>query len=518
MTPRFFNTAGPCKPDLHYILPPAARLPEVLSIVDQQSYFVLHAPRQVGKTTALQGLAQQLTKEGRFTGVLVSMEVGAPFSDDPGAAELAILSQWRGTAERWLPLALRPPPWPEAPAGQRIGMALQEWARHCNGQGKPLVVFLDEADSLQDQTLVALLRQVRAGYSNRPELFPQSLALIGMRDVRDYKVKAGGSDRLNSSSPFNIKVASLTLRNFTTAETTELLTQHTRATGQVFESAALARIFELTQGQPWLVNALGREIVEHLLPDRSQPIKTTHVEQARENLIQRMDTHLDSLAERLREDRVKRIIEPMLAGETLGDIPDDDLRYVVDLGLCKNGAGLAIANPIYQEVIPRVLARTTQHSIRLPKPTWLDDKGRMVAEKLLAAFLDFWRENGEALLKSAPYHEVAPHLVLMAFLHRVVNGGGTIQREYAIGTRRMDLCVRHGELVLGIELKVWHSKQPDPLKDGLRQLDEYLAGLGQNTGWLVIFDRRPRRPSLARRLGVKTSTSPGGRHIQVIRA
>ena len=133
-----------------------------------------------------------------------------------------------------------------------------------------------------------------------------------------------------------------------------------------------------------------------------------------------------------------------------------------------------IANPIYQEVIPRVLAGSAQDSISLPKPIWLTQEGNLNPEKLLDAFLVFWKQHGEPLFKSAPYHEIAPHLVLMAFLHRVVNGGGSIAREYAIGSRRMDLVVTYKQVKLAMELKVWKPGYKDPLPQGLEQLDDYL--------------------------------------------
>ncbi|BAZ89420.1 hypothetical protein NIES932_08980 [Raphidiopsis curvata NIES-932] len=135
--------------------------------------------------------------------------------------------------------------------------------------------------------------------------------------MRDYKVASGGSDRLNTSSPFNIKVASLTMRNFNLAEVGELYQQHTAATGQIFTPEAIETAFDLTQGQPWLVNALAKEIVEKMVKDRNIPIIKEHILTAKEILITRQDTHLDSLAERLREKRVKNIIEPILAGQTL---------------------------------------------------------------------------------------------------------------------------------------------------------------------------------------------------------
>ena len=98
-------------------------------------------------------------------------------------------------------------------------------------------------------------------------------------------------------------------------------------------------------------------------------------------------------------------------------------------------------------------------------------------DKLLSAFLAFWRQHGEPLMKSAPYHEIAPHLVMMAFLHRVVNGGGTLEREYAIGTRRMDMCLRYGKTVMAMELKVSRDNRPDPLTAGLEQLEVIWLGL-----------------------------------------
>ncbi|MEO0760134.1 MAG: ATP-binding protein [Cyanobacteria bacterium J06648_16] len=513
---RWFNTAGPCKADIHYMLPPVERLPTVERIIDQQGYFVLHAPRQTGKSTAMIALGRQLTATGRYTAVMLSVEVGSAFPQDTAAAELAILSAWRSAARFRLPADLQPPPWPEAPPGQQIRLALEAWTQNST---RPLVVFIDEIDSLQNEVLVSVLRQLRDGYPVRPEGFPYSLALIGLRDVRDYKVASGGSDRLNTASPFNIKVQSLTLRDFNAAEVAQLYALHTQDTGQVFTTTAVERAFELSQGQPWLVNALAKEIVEEIVIDPTQPVEVEHFEQAKETLIQRRDTHLDSLAERLREPRVRAIIEPMLAGEKLGTVPNEDLEFLVDLGLCRMGkqGGLVIANPIYQEVLPHVLSQAPQASLPQISPSWLTPAGALNSEKLLQAFLSFWQQHGEPLLKSAPYSEIAPHLVMMAFLHRVVNGGGTLTREYAIGSGRMDLCLRYGEVTLAIELKVWRDQRPDPLEKGLEQIDRYLSGLNLNTGWLVIFGRRTGLLPIEERTITETAATPNGRQIVVIR-
>ncbi len=514
--PRWFNTAGPCRADIHYMLPPTRRLPQIERLIAQETYFIVHAPRQTGKTTAMLSLAQQLTDSGRYTAVMLSVEVGAAFNQNPDKAEQAILGAWHSTARVYLPDGLRPPAEVPAKPGQVLSDMLRRWAE---ASPRPVVIFIDEIDSLQDDTLISVLRQLRDGYPSRPRAFPQSLGLIGLRDVRDYKVASGGSDRLNTASPFNIKVESLTLRNFNATEVAELYAQHTADTGQAFMPEALEHAFYLTQGQPWLVNAIARQVVEELVPDPNVAITVDHLNQAKEILIQRQDTHLDSLAERLREPRVRAILEPMLAGQDLDDIPVDDVRFLLDLGLCRidEMGNLAIANPIYREVIPRMLAYITSISLGRVTPNWMTATGELDLDRLLASFLDFWRQHGQPLLKNVHYHEIAPHIVMMAFLHRVVNGGGTLEREYAIGSGRIDLCLQYGAVKLGIELKVWRDSEKDPLEKGLQQLDDYLAGLGLKSGWLVIFDQRSGVPPIADRTTTESATTPSGRSVVVIR-
>jgi hypothetical protein len=128
---------------------------------------------------------------------------------------------------------------------------------------------------------------------------------------------------------------------------------------------------------------------------------------------------LNSFAERLRENRVRAIIEPILAGKELPETPEDDRCFLfrsilLDLGLVKPGSlgDLVIANLIYREVIPRVLSQVPQDSMPQIQPSWLNSDGSLNPDKLLAGFLNFWRRHGESLLKSAPYHEIAVHVVL----------------------------------------------------------------------------------------------------------
>jgi hypothetical protein len=224
-------------------------------------------------------------------------------------------------------------------------------------------------------------------------------------------------------------------------------------------------------------------------------------------------THLDSLVAKLMEPRVRRVLEPLLAGEfaNIDDTYDDDVAYVRDLGLIARKNPVRVSNPIYREVIGRVLSSGVESQIVAEPRSFVRPDGRLDVQKILTEFADFWRQHGAILEGKLHYKEVAAQLVLLAYLQRVVNGGGYVEREYGVGRGRIDVAIRWpvggavgGTPALGartwqveaLELKTWKDGRPDPLAEGLRQLEAYLEGLGLNHGYLIVFDRRSARPAL----------------------
>jgi hypothetical protein len=355
-------------------------------------------------------------------------------------------------------------------------------------------VLFDEADCLSGPTLISFLRQLRDGYVNRIRSpFPTSVALVGMRSIRDYKadVRPDG-DTLGSASPFNIVTESLTLTNFTRDEIASLYRQHTAATGQVFEETAVDRASHWTRGQPWLVNALARECVEKLLKsDCSRPVTAELMDEAAEVILCRRDTHIDSLLERLKEPRVRRIVEPVILGrEEAFDLLSDDCLYLLDLGILKQERGeLLPANPVYAEVILRTLAYNTQQQMTrmIEQTPWIAGD-RLDMTGMLQTFQQFWRENSEMWQMRYDYREAAPHIILQAFLQRVINGGGQIVREYALGRQRLDLLVCWQGNRYALELKMKEQYRRDASH---AQMFGYLDRLGLTEGWMAVFDRDP---------------------------
>ena len=507
---RFFNTAGPIQTDMHYYVPPLERidLDEVMLLIEQQRYFVLHAPRQTGKTSALLALRDRLNAQGNYRCVYVNIEGAQAMREDVERAMQVILGDLASWARLTLGDEFLTETWSGIFAEFGAGALREALTRWAAADDRPLVLLIDEIDSLIGDSLLSVLRQLRAGYPARPRHYPQMVILCGVRDVRDYRIQSTAENAMIAGgSAFNVRARSLRLGDFTREEVQRLLTQHTEATGQVFTVDAQNKVWELTRGQPWLVNALAYEACfdNKAGRDRSQPITGSAIGDAREQLILHRETHLDQLTDKLQEERVRRVVEPLLSGAASDEaIPQDDLEYVRDLGLVSRQRPVAIANPIYQEVIPRDLTYTTQEYLVQDTAWYVDADGRLRLDDLLTAFQAFFREHSEHWVERFQYKEAGPQLLLQAFLQRIVNTGGRIEREYGLGRMRTDLLIlwpAPGDAQpdrairkMVIECKLLYRSLEETVRAGIDQTRAYMDRCDATEGHLVVFDRTPGRP------------------------
>ena len=508
---RQFNTTGPVDPADHYLIPPLERidLDDVLGLVRDKKYFVLHAPRQTGKTSALLALRDLLNggEAGDWRCVYANVEAGQAARENVTDAMRAVLSEFALRASLTLGddsvEGIGHAAMDSAGPMGALGLALSRWAA---ADRTPLVLLIDEIDSLVGDTLLSVLRQLRAGYDRRPAAFPHSIILCGVRDVRDYRIHSTTENRMVlGGSAFNIKSESLRMGDFSELEIRTLLAQHTAATGQAFTEGAQEIIGARTAGQPWLVNALCYDACFRHKPgrDRSRPITEDAILEAQERLILRRDTHIDDLANKLREERVRRVIEPILAGSDEVSCSAEDLAYVRDLGLVAEDVGgpprtPRIANPIYAEVVPRHLNYAVQETLPQQMAWYVDAEGTLDVDGLIAAFQAFFREHSEHWVQRFErYHEAGPQLLLQAHLQRIVNGGGRIEREYALGRGRTDLLIvwpqggRERRFV--VECKVLRKTLERTIAEGVEQTRRYLDRCEAEAGHLIVFDRSPER-------------------------
>ena len=461
-------------------------------LIEDMQYFLIHAPRQTGKTTFLHALAHRLNKEGNYVSVVCSLESAGYTSISVETANEVFIQSLYLTSKIFLsPDALPPNPDGYSPGNLLLRNYLTDW---CDTLNKPLILLLDEVDALYDDVLISTLRQLRDGFQTRPKHFPQSIALVGLRDIRDFRMRARADNpSIGSGSPFNIKAESFFLPAFSMEEVRGLLDQHTQDTGQVFSEEVLEKLYAYSGGQPWLTNALANEVVRKILKnDYTLEITLDMIELAKERLIEQRQTHLDSLADKIDDPRVRPIIMSIITGDSPAfDGADDAIRYCRDLGIISTGNPIQFANPIYREIITRILTIGFSVGINqdIAQTSWyLNTGGTLDMDKLLDAFTQFYRRNAESWIDRYQYKEAGHQLMLMAFLQRVINGGGRIEREMAAGNGRTDLVVFWKTQVITIEIKMHHDKWSEP--EGIEQLARYLDRLGQKTGYMVFLEKK----------------------------
>lgn len=521
---RSFNTTGPVVAEDHYCIPPLDRfdLECVLDLIHHQRYFFLHAPHQTGQTSALAALANLLNSGtvGNYRCLHANIEAAQIWGEDIDQAMSAILKTLADAASRELHdeslHEIRSEVLANRSSALWFQVAMHRWTR---ADPRPLVLLIEGADALVGYSLLSLLRQVRTGHMDRPTSFPHSIALCGVRNVRNIRFRPGPTgEPLGGGSPFSFASVSLRLADFTRAEVETLLGQHTAETGQEFEPAARDRLWTQTVGQPWLVNALcshacfesprGR--------DRSRPITDDDILEAQETLLQGPVEHLDRFATALREERVQQVIEPLLSRTMLGCYELPDLEYVQDIGLVAQDPPTRIANPIYAELVPRALTFEAQQDLHLDGTRYTDQDGELNPSKLVAAFQEYYRENSEHWLQRFQYREAGPQLLLQAFLQRAVKGVGRIEREYAmdwLGTELLVVWPRSGRTSkFVVECRILRDSLEWTLGKGLPQIADCMDRCNAEEGHLVIFDRDGKPWS---KKAFRRSESFNGKRIEV---
>ncbi|MEM9213612.1 MAG: ATP-binding protein [Cyanobacteria bacterium P01_F01_bin.150] len=553
---RRFNTVGACNPKEHYVLDAKERLSQVKALVDQSGCFWLYGPSQTGKTTVMQLWAMELTKRGKYAALLVSAASLAGLESDKwpykapnewsgrsAIVEDAFLYELRAAAHR-LPEDCQPPDWGYQVAGQRIRAALAAWANVCP---RPLVLFIDDVDTLRGRSLLFLLRQLASGLNQRPQPFPQSIALMALQDLNYWS-----GDELDVKNPdknlagdlflptpggvfHGMRTATLELQFFSLEEVANVYQKHTNATGQLFTLEAVDRAFEVTQGQPWLVNA----IAQYAVAQTEDPIEPHHIESAAAHILCQSSINypfpLDHLPARLQQ--FQAILEPVLTEKVLRRPTNQQIQMVVATGICRFDAagGLVISNPLYRDVILRQLAMPAIASLGSIKSTWITLDGTVNVQQVWDAFVTLWQSQGDALMQTVIYESIAPYMAVMAFCHRLTAPHGVLNAAYRFQDHSMSLTLQmvtpSQSLVLLVQVIVWSEGNPEPLELGLSRLEHSInqeaedpvslsANLSETPetpyACLIMIDQRCDRLSCHERTRLDSASTSTGLTVSVI--
>ena len=511
MVKRYFNISGPNR-EYHFGLDPLTRIDYryVETMIERGRFFSICSARQSGKTTLLLAIKKKLNEEGKYRCIYCNVEAAQVAGNDTRSGMQTILSRIAQEAEfefqdSW-PNDNFPSILEHYGADSALVAFFERWLfKDKQAKKLPIVLLLDCIDLLSGKTLVSVLRQLRTGQIYSPELFPQTVILCGARDVRDSDISIGEDEFLIGRGGSDIRENTVVLYNFTQGEIKELCDQYTAESGQNFQENAYPRLYSLTGGRPWLVNAILCEAIYEMGfgNDVSKIITFGMIDAAKDHFINRQDYYMEQLAHKLRAPRIRETIFPILAGGNWAKNPaPEDLDYLEDLELIKKfPSGWGITNAVYRELIPKVIGRNLKDELVhvVDRTKFLKPDGRLDFRSMVQFYQRIYCDYFLAWGRRYELEGVLAQILLHAFLHYAVGDRGRMECDYALSTGRMDISVGWGyslesgerrEERFVVELRLFDSTKSHEavVRQGVAQVVEYAKPRQPHDVYLIILD------------------------------
>lgn len=483
---REFNIFGPVYPEHHYHVDRVAVKAAMRTKVEKGRYFTLNAARQTGKTTLFREIISELSESGDYIGILLDFESLVDFSP---TRTYEVLTK---TLEEWQ--AVHAPSAP-APSLMRDHGDFVDWLKATTKVlQKRIVLIIDEFESTPLEISNPLLSQFRSMYLQRFEPQSNSVYSIILVGVRSIAHMLGGTQ-----SPFNV-ADQFTVPYFTREESTNLLTQHTQATGQPFEQSVFDSVFAETEGQPFLVNRIGQLLTEDFATDRAKSITQHNFDYAMAKLVNENNTNFYSIRSKAKLHKA-RVIQALFGNRRYYDFQDEVTQELLMYGVLRlqeddHGLEYArVANPIYGKILVKAFAPTdsiSQYVVNGQNYNRFIVDGQLHIDAVMDSFKAFMEEHGVRLLKSEATNnplEISGQYLLLSYLSAILgNVGGFVTVESLSAAGEMDVAGFFRDQRFIVETKSWYSNSK--YEDGLEQLVDYLRAAGLHKGYMVIFDNK----------------------------
>ncbi|OGV45542.1 MAG: hypothetical protein A2017_12055 [Lentisphaerae bacterium GWF2_44_16] len=501
-----FNVTGSCNPAKHYMADISHKFSDVMKLIEKGKYFAINRPRQYGKTTMLNMLAEALWKQpGKYVLIRLSFEgIGDNMfnSEEVFVPELLDLISSK-IEDQYPDLSAY------VKTGARHTKSFRELASFINAfvrkAGRDVVMLIDEVDkSSNNQLFLSFLGMLRDKYIDREASTGatfQSVVLAGVYDIKSLKLKIrkGGETKLNS--PWNIAADFNVDMSFNQAEIKTMLASYSEDKGVQMDFDALAkRIHYYTSGYPFLVSKFCKNIDEEEAAENpsynpkhwtlddidwsfrwlTRPMYTT--------------TNFDDMIKNLENnpDLFNLVRTVSVEGNEISAAADNPVFGLgITYGILSAKEGkIVISNRVYEQRIATYM-QSKQETSELKDYSLFHDYGYMKNGKLdlkfiLEKFQFFMREHYSS--NDTKFLEREGRLVFMSFMRPLINGKGFMWKEPVVGNeRRMDIVITYGSNQKEvIELKIWRGEEYH--QDGLKQLSEYLDFQKLQNGFLLIFD------------------------------
>lgn len=474
---REFNTSGPCDPARHYMVPRSEIVSAGLEHIEKGRYFTIFAPRQAGKTTCFQMMLEALEERPEYLGSWISFEdlASAPAETFWEEAETQIHNALRDQL-------------PELPCPPiRSVWDVGRFATHIKEQtGRKWVLVVDEFDGTPEAMLQDLMHHFRRLYHQKNRHALHSLILVGVRNITDVN--------LDHASPFNI-ADEIEIPYFREREVRELIGQYVEESGQQFDEVVIRQIWHNTAGQPGLVCALSRDLVERYAPDRAQPVTLeTFWPLLKYYLTERIDKNIANVVGKARREP-ELMLRVLFNGEVPFRIDDPRISFLHTHGVVANVDGLVdVPVPLYKKRLISAFQPTIngemEHytTIRTDLSDVLDGDGLNVPA-LLESYQQYVRRRGFRAFDTEHLKEGAWHYSLDGYISFFVERlGHRSFVEVPTGRGRTDIMIVWGRRTYIIETKVYTEKFA--FEQGKRQLAEYLKSEGLEEGYYVVFSNK----------------------------
>ncbi len=468
---REFNTSGPCYPALHYTVMREALIAIGFDKVRKGRYFTLFAPRQSGKTTYFQLLAEAVKEEG-FTPIWISFEGLKTFTRDRFYRDLNN-QLFHELAEYQIKL--------EQTIIDTIDVI--ELFETLRSKAKSVVLVIDEFEGIPDSVLNELMHAFRKMYHRKKDHALHSLLLVGVSTIAELVT--------SSASPFNV-AEELKVAYFTFEEVNLLIKQYVDESGQRFEPRVIKAIYENTKGQPGLVCALAAHLVE-TVPTAATVTMADFFETLNYFLKSKYDKNILNIVQKAKQK--KAFMCRLLFGEEPIDFSVDveDIAYLHANGVIENIEDrVGILVPLYSKRIitafrPVHNGERGHYGIEVNDTfeAYLKGDGLNI-HAILKKYRQYVRRRGFKAFDTENLKEAAWHYSLDGFINFFVEAlEGHTFVEVPSGAGRTDLLIIYQNHRYLIEIKVFSNNTL--LKKGKAQFAEYLKSEDLDEGCYMVF-------------------------------
>jgi hypothetical protein len=468
---RSFNTSGPNITAQHYTLERSVLVERGLDLIRQSRYYTIWAPRQTGKSTYFRLMALEAEKEG-FQVIHFNVE------NYKGESLKGFLSK--------LNLELK-----------GIGLKTPEFdtfgdfSRYVESiKDRRLVLIIDEIEGLNPDLFGQFLHTVRNLYHFRESHCLKSVILVGVSNI----VGVVG----DNASPFNI-ADNLMVPYFTGEEVTALLDQHTRETGQIIDKKVVKKIFEITAGQPGLVNGFANQLVTRW-PDLPKLGYKHYLEVEDWYLNVAIDKNFANILNKANEFRA--FLESLLFSET-------DIPFKIDRPAIKALHINGVIRPnkrgyvefwvpfykkrLYDAYYPYTNGERGEIGAGLQIQSYFTPTGQLNIDQLIGDYKSYVKRRGFAVFREKDDNGKVISMKeaglfysfetwLSAFISQV---GGHSYPEAQVGLGRSDLIVNIRGVEMLFECKRYYGERQ--FVEGHGQLAYYARSLGQKRAIYIVF-------------------------------